>query len=56
MALVEVACDFGGAALGGVQEATDVGLELCDVERAALAQGVGLDILVQTLGGVELGL
>ncbi len=37
-AFLEVAGDLGGAALAGFEEAADVGLELADVERAALAQ------------------
>src|SRR4051812_1938182 len=55
VALAEVAGDLGGAALAGAREAPDVGLELADVERAALAQRVSLDVLVEALGGVELG-
>src|SRR3954470_14432751 len=55
MAFEEVAGDLGRAALGRAQEAAHVGLELGDVDGAALAQGVGLDVLVEALGGVELG-
>lgn len=55
VAFLEVACDLGGAVLAGSEKGADVGLELVDVERAAFAQGVGLDVLVQALGGVELG-
>jgi hypothetical protein len=43
------------AALTGAQEAADVGFELGDIDGAAFAQGVGLDVLVEALGGVELG-
>jgi hypothetical protein len=44
VAFVEVARDAGGLALGGAQEAPDVGFEFGDVERAAAAEGVGLDV------------
>src|SRR4051794_6570557 len=54
MALPEVAGDAGGTALTGAKEASDVDLELVDVGRPALAEGVGLDVLVEALGGVEL--
>ena len=55
MAFEEVAGDLGRLALAGAQEGSDVGFELGDVDRAALAQRVGLDVLVEAFGGVELG-
>lgn len=46
--LLEVGRDVRGLSLAGTQEAPDVSFELGEVDWAAAAQGVGLDVLVST--------
>jgi hypothetical protein len=53
---VEVAGDEAGGALAGAQVRADLGDECCQGAGAAASEGVGFDVLVEALGGVELGL